>query len=165
MYTSREQRAAEIEESADLSGALLRSQVAATARGLDEIIARLDNRGWSAPIRSALGRVIPATEIPWLRIREVWLHAVDLQAGMTVEDLPAGIIDLLLDDAAGTLSERDGCPAVLLTPSNRNRTWQLRGSSEESLVTAPAAELAGWLTGRIPGGTIAANLPRLPKWL
>ncbi|HEY2696478.1 MAG TPA: maleylpyruvate isomerase family mycothiol-dependent enzyme [Pseudonocardiaceae bacterium] len=166
MYASRDQRAVEIEEAANLSGAVLRSEVATTARALDEAIATLDNGGWRATVRSALGRVVPATEIPWLRIREVWLHAIDLRAGVTVEDLPAGVIDLLLDDTTGILSGKDSCPAVLLTPSDRDRTWQLRGSrGQPASITAPAAELAGWLTGRIPGGTIAAHLPQLPTWL
>ena len=107
-----------------------------------------------------------ATEIPWLRIREVWLHTVDLRADVTVEDLPAGVIDLLLDDTTSTLSGKDGCPAVLLTPSDRDRTWQLPGSrGQPASVTAPAAELVGWLTGRTPGGTITDHLPQLPKWL
>jgi len=36
---------------------------------------------------------------------------------------------------------------------------------QRAIGAARAAELAGWLTGRIPGGTIAADLPQLPKWL
>jgi maleylpyruvate isomerase len=166
MYTSREQRAMEIEESSGRSGTVLRSEVTTTARALDEAIAMLDNQGWTATVRSALGRVIPATEIPWLRIREVWLHAVDLRVGVAVDDLPSGVIDLLLDDATGVLSGKDTCPAILLAPSDRDRTWQLGESGgQAAAVTVPAAQLAGWLTGRLPGDTLVADLPQLPKWL
>ncbi len=49
-------------------------------------------------MRSALGRAIPAAEIPWMRVREVWLHAVDLDADARLADPPGGVIDTLLDD-------------------------------------------------------------------
>jgi maleylpyruvate isomerase len=37
---------------------------------------------WEAGVRSALGRAIPAAELPWMRIREVWLDA-DLAGWVT----------------------------------------------------------------------------------
>jgi maleylpyruvate isomerase len=81
----------------------------------------LDVDDWTATVRSAQGREIPATEIPWMRIREVWIHAVDLGAGAALDDLPGAVIDLLLDGVSSVLSARENCPAVVLRPSDRDR--------------------------------------------
>jgi maleylpyruvate isomerase len=94
-----------------------------------------------------------------MRIREVWLHAVDL--GATVDDLPAGVVDLLLDDVTGALSGMDGCPALELVAADRERSWRLGEVPPTATVTATAADLAGWVTGRVAGG----SRPALPRWL
>ena len=82
MYADREQRAADIEESAQAPVDTLRRELVETAATLDAALAALDERTWQAPVRSAVGRPIPAAEVPWMRVREVWLHAVDLDAGV-----------------------------------------------------------------------------------
>jgi maleylpyruvate isomerase len=159
MYADREQRAAEIERSAALPPATLRDDLARTAEVLDGALAALTPEQWRAQVRSALGRAIPAAEVPWMRIREVWLHAVDL--GAAVDDLPDGVVDLLLDDVTAALSTKDGCPALELVAFDRERAWQLGEGSPTATVTATAADLAGWVTGRVPTG----SRPALPRWL
>jgi maleylpyruvate isomerase len=163
MYSGPDQRAAEIEASAQLPAAILRSEMATTAAALDGALTLLDDAAWTATVRTAQGREIPAAEIPWMRIREVWVHAVDLGAA-TFDELPGGVIDLLLDDATGVLSGRDNCPAVVLQPSDRDPQWRLgRGpAGAMTSVIAPAAQLAGWLTGRIG---LPGEVPALPRWL
>lgn len=164
MYSGPEQRATEIEESAGRTAAVLRSELAATAAALEDALAGLGENTWGATVRSAQGRQIPAAEIPWMRIREVWIHAVDLGTGASFGDLPDGVVDLLLDDVTGVLSARDNCPAAVLRPSDRDREWQLGAGEDGSaaLVTAPAADLAGWLTGRV---RLPGEVPALPRWL
>lgn len=161
MYADRERRAAEIEQSATLPGGTLRRQLGDTAAALDKALSQLTATQWQAPVRSALGRAIPAAEVPWMRIREVWLHAVDLGADSRVDDLPAEVVDLLLDDVTTALSAKDGCPALQLVPTDRNRTWPLGGPRPTETVSGTAADLAGWLTGRIT----APDRPALPRWL
>jgi maleylpyruvate isomerase len=166
MYADREQRAAEIESSAALSPDVLREQLKSTAAELEDALAALDATTWQTEVKSALGRTIPAAEIPWMRVREVWLHAVDLAAGATFADFPAALVDTLLDDVTSTLSTRPGCPPVTLTPTDRDRTWQL-GSTTAGAPTTPtraealAAELLAWTTGRLTRvGPVV-----LPAWL
>lgn len=159
MYADGAQRAAEIERSALLPPEVLRAELAETAGMLDESLDALGTPDWNARVRSALGRAIPAAEVPWMRIREVWLHAVDL--GASVEDLPAGVVDLLLDDVGAALSGKDGCPALVLAPTDRDRTWALGTRVPTGTVRAPATDLAGWLTGRV----YAPDRPALPRWL
>jgi maleylpyruvate isomerase len=167
MYTDRQQRAAEIDATAQLPAAMLRREALDTADSLGEKLALLDDATWTTKVRSAMGREIPATEIPWMRSREVWLHAIDLDSEARAADLPAGVVDTLLDDVVPVLSQRPECPAVLLRPSDRDRRWRL-GQADVvgvEVVDAPAAEIVCWLTGRISGSTLRDNLPELPSWL
>lgn len=171
MYASAEQRAEDIETAAAATPETLRRELADTADELDAALAALDDDTWQAEVRSALGRPMPATELPWMRVREVWLHAVDLDAGARMDDLPPEVVDTLLDDVTEALSARQGCPAALLAPDDRDRTWPLGGddgSDDGTLeVRGEAAEVLGWLIGRNGGEHVSAagELPVLPRWL
>ena len=159
MYAGPDERAREIEQSAGYPAAVLRSDLSETAAALDAAVGSLTAAQWQVQVRSALGRAIPAAEVPWMRIREVWLHAVDL--GADVEDLPAGVVDLLLDDVVTVLSTKDGCPSAVLAPADRQHAWSLGAAGATTTVAAPAADLAGWLTGR----RAHPDRPVLPRWL
>lgn len=167
MYSSPEQRVADIEDSSRLARPVLRRQLATTAAELDDHLARLDDRGWQARVRSALGREIPAAELPWMRIREVWLHAVDLDAGVQVHGFPPDLIDALLDDVTGVVGAKCGCPAVDLHTTDRERGWTLGPAGAGQRVSGSAADLAAWVTGRSAGAGLTAEvtLPSLPAWL
>jgi maleylpyruvate isomerase len=172
MYPSREHRAAEIESSAQAPVDVLRAELTTTAADLDAALAALDTTTWQSEVRSALGRPIPAAEIPWMRVREVWLHAVDLDAGVSVAELAPGVVDSLLDDSTGTLSAADGCPAAVLAPTDRDRTWTLGPASDTPVqVRGEAAQVLGWLVRR--SGVVEAveangnptTVPAPPRWL
>ena len=173
MYPSREYRAAEIESSAQKPADVLRSELRTTAADLDAALGALDASTWQAQVKSALGRPIPAAELPWMRVREVWLHAVDLDAGVSVADIDPGVVDALLDDATGFLSKAEGCPAALLAPTDRDRTWPLGPPDHQVELRGEAAYVLGWLVGRTgakgvealgPDGAPAA-VPSPPRWL
>lgn len=161
MYPSREARAADIATSAAYPPRRLRAELTATAADLDAALAALTPAQWQAEVRSAVGRPLPAAQVPWMRIREVWLHAVDLDAGAAVADVPDGVLDLLLDEVTTTLSAVDGCPAAELAPTDRERRWRLGPDGAAPVLTAPAAALVGWLTGR----SALPDAPTLPRWL
>jgi maleylpyruvate isomerase len=167
MYAGPEQRAADIEASAGRPAEVLRSELVTTAAALDDALALLDHDTWAAMVRSAQGRDIPAAEIPWMRIREVWIHAVDLGAGAAFGDLPGGVVDLLLDDVTDVRSGEKNCPSVVLRPADRNREWRLGPGTVSAVasITAPAADLAGWLTGRVAAVALPGKVPVLPRWL
>lgn len=165
MYAGPEQRAADIESSAARPVDTLRDELTTTAGDLDAALAALDDTTWQVAVRSALGRPIPATELPWMRVREVWLHAVDLDAGATMADLPPEVVDALLDDATAFLSEKDGCPAVLLVPTDRDRTWTLGPETDPGEVTGPAADVLGWLIGRAGTDGLSGAVVDPPRWL
>ncbi|MBO0848980.1 MAG: maleylpyruvate isomerase family mycothiol-dependent enzyme [Pseudonocardia sp.] len=171
MYTSREQRDADIEASALLPVSRLRVELVDTALALATAFDTMSQADWQAAVRSAQGREIPASQVPWLRVREVWLHAVDLDSGTRVRDLPEGMLDALLDDVCGAMSGRPECPAAVLEPTDRDdRSWRLGPSDDATAVTVRggAAELAGWLVGRCGGASLRASegaVPEMPRWL
>lgn len=112
MYASAGQRAAEIEEGASWSPARLRDLAAGSAWALVEDLAALRDQAWDAEVVTAQGRTIPAGQIPWLRAREVMVHAVDLDAGLTFADLPADFTAELLADVVRKRAAAGEGPAL-----------------------------------------------------
>jgi maleylpyruvate isomerase len=168
MYPDREARDAAIEASAQAPAQTLRGELTSTARDLDAALAALDATTWQSTVRSAQGRPLPATEVPWMRIREVWLHAVDLDAGAEPADLPHDVVDGLLDDAAASMSAGEGCPSAVLAPDDREQRWQLGEPGSPVEVTGPASAVMGWLIGRTDGADLAVTggpLPTPPPWI
>ncbi|HEY8479812.1 MAG TPA: maleylpyruvate isomerase family mycothiol-dependent enzyme [Spirillospora sp.] len=100
MYASRRQRAEEIEATAALPAGELRALVHESARRLAEDVDALPEEAWRRPVVTATGRTVPAEEIPWMRAREVLVHAVDLQHGLTFADLPEEFNARLAAEAA-----------------------------------------------------------------
>lgn len=169
MYASREQRAVEIETSAKAPAGTLRQELVGTADALEAALGNLDGDAWQAQVRSALGRPLPAAEVPWMRVREVWLHAVDLDAGATVADLLPDVVDALLDDAGAFLSAKADCPAARLAPTDRDRIWVLGARDGAVEVCGRAADVLGWLIGRTGDERLTtadgSPVPVPPRWL
>ena len=112
MYASAEQRGREIAEGATLDPAALRNLFDHTVARLDEKWRNLPASAWSAQVRTAQGRLVPASETAWMRTREVWIHAVDLANGGRFADFPAVVLDSLLADIVGMWRQKDlGCRA------------------------------------------------------
>lgn len=165
MYTSSEQRDREIADAAGWPPERLRAFVRETAAGLDADLGGLSPEHWTAEVVTAQGRTVPATEIPWMRTRELAVHAVDLGAGLSFADLPEGLCEALVDDVAALRSRRADGPALELIGASGS-VWSVAGAGEPVRVAGPPAGLARWLTGR--GGDELPRdqeLPDLPRWL
>ncbi|MGD9525807.1 maleylpyruvate isomerase family mycothiol-dependent enzyme [Pseudonocardia sp.] len=171
MYADAEERDRGIEESAARPIAWLRAELVSTAADLAAALAELSDTEWTASVRSAQGRTIPAAEVPWMRTREVWLHAHDIDASLGTDHetplrLPDGMAEVLLDDITAVMSAREGCPSMLLrSPDGR---WRLGRGEPVAVLDGPAGALAGWLTGRSTGGDVASSngsVPGAPRWL
>ncbi|NJC71437.1 maleylpyruvate isomerase family mycothiol-dependent enzyme [Planosporangium thailandense] len=98
MYASTDQRNADIESGAKLSATELAAWMNRSARNLAVAMDDLTADQWRAEVVTAQGRTVAATEIPWLRAREVCVHAVDLGTGLTFADLPDGFLSALVVD-------------------------------------------------------------------
>jgi maleylpyruvate isomerase len=159
MYASVEQRAADIEAAARQDADGLRADVHTTA---DAFAAKLDaHEAWDARVRTAQGRDIPASNVPWMRSCEVWLHVVDLEAGTRVSDFPDDVVDALLNETVVWFAKHD-CPPVLLQANDRGRVWQVGTGAEATVGTA--GDLLAWLVGREDGSALSGPRPQLPPW-
>ena len=160
MYPSREARDAGIEATAALSPADLRADYAAACARLAEAVENTPADAWDATLRNMQGREIPAREVPWMRAKEVWVHGVDLDAGLAFADLPADFCAALVDDVLGLFAARDEVPDVTLVASDVDRTW----GSGAAQVQGAAGAIAAWLTRSDDSG-LTGDVPSAPRWL
>lgn len=167
MYASPEARLRDIAEWAARTETELRAHVADTSAQLAGAVDLLPADAWDRLVRSALGREIRASEVPWLRVREVWIHAADLGGNLSFDAFPADLVDALLDEITGALGRRPGCPDVLLMPYDREQQWRIvpadRPAAETVRVRGSASDLLAWASGRSSGSF--AGRPTLPAWL
>ncbi|MBX3091710.1 MAG: maleylpyruvate isomerase family mycothiol-dependent enzyme [Cryobacterium sp.] len=173
MYASTEERDAEIERGAQLSASELRALVVRTSDELDEGWRNLNDEGWHAHVRMTNGPEIPATTTIWLRTREVWLHAVDLNSGGTLDDFPPSLIDHLLSNVLSAWRGRRGdenIPNFVLAPTDRGAPKGVGDIDDPDAITVSgtAVDLTRWATGRGFLGITSANgkpIPRAPRWI
>jgi maleylpyruvate isomerase len=171
MYESTSQRAEEIEFGATLPVEALRNLAAHAAVHLNVEWRDLPADAWSHEVRTAQGRLVPASETVWIRTREVWIHAVDLGNGGRVDDFPTEVIDELLDDLirVWTRKRADGDRDIVLEPIDRDRSYSILGGVDDPLVVRGSAiDVVGWGIGRSSRGVVTADgdePPRAPGWL
>jgi maleylpyruvate isomerase len=168
-YESREQRDDDINEGAQRPAAEIRADLIASSDRLAAVVREMPKEAWTAKIADTRGRRMIASDVLWLRARETWIHAIDLDAGASFADLPRPMLRELLTDAAATLGARPDFPRLLLVPSDESRTWTVGEGGEPLEVRGTAAELAAWLLGRSKGRelrTAEGKRPTaLPPWL
>ncbi|WP_367325056.1 maleylpyruvate isomerase family mycothiol-dependent enzyme [Streptomyces sp. HUAS ZL42] len=145
MYSSPEQRLADIASGAQLPAAWLTAWFEESAQLLAYAMAELTEEQWQAEVLTAQGRTVPASEVPWMRTREVMVHAVDLATGVQFADLPEEFLTELRRDIVGKRGG-DGVPAV--QGSAADITAFLAGRPYTGVTTrdgAPAQPLTPWL--------------------
>lgn len=169
MYSSTQQRNAEIELGATLPAQALRNLSDHAIVHLNVEWRDLPAAAWSAEVRTAQGRAVPVAETAWMRAREVWLHAIDLGNGASVADLPAEFVDRLLPEVVGLWSSRgDETPSLVLRPSDRDGVEFALADGATAVLRGPAASLLAWATGRAHVGltiTGGGDIPIAPRWL
>jgi maleylpyruvate isomerase len=92
MYSSPEAGNHEIEFGATPSPIALRNLFDHSATHLNVEWRDLPADAWHYKVKTAQGRVVPAEETVWMRTREVWLHAVDLDNGAFFAEIPAPVL-------------------------------------------------------------------------
>ncbi|HKE75678.1 MAG TPA: maleylpyruvate isomerase family mycothiol-dependent enzyme [Acidimicrobiales bacterium] len=171
MYASAEQRAADIAASATQAPGPLRADVTSASDRLAAAVEALPAAAWDAPVRTASGRAIAAAEVPWMRVRESWVHAVDLRTGVGFADLPPEVVVPLIDEVAGGLAGREDCPVLTLIASDGGGPWTVGpAAADPTEVRGTAHDLLAWIIGRHDGaGTLATPdatpPPPAPRWL
>jgi maleylpyruvate isomerase len=161
MYASPEARDAGIEETAELPADQLRAAVLAATERLVAAVRAMREPEWAAEVRTNRGRTVTAADVPWMRCCEVWVHAVDLDAGVTFGDVPEDVQAALVDEVFRVWDRREQAPDVVLFAGDRE--W----GTGSLAVAGPLPAVTAWVTGRSAGNGLAADgpLPALPGWL
>ncbi|WP_049822496.1 maleylpyruvate isomerase family mycothiol-dependent enzyme [Arthrobacter sp. H41] len=177
MYPSIEVRNDEIAHGVNLGPVALRKLFRDTAEQLDADWDNLPAASWHSTVRTIQGREVPATAAVWMRSRELWVHAVDLNNGAGFDDLPDSVLARLLDDITGAWSARgadtglaigitddDGTVRQLLGKA-QPETGEGRGdgavresdpaNGEATEISGTLAAVAQWASGRGTSGVTA----------
>ncbi len=179
MYATAQTRDDDIAKWRSADAVALLGHVGHTRQALDEAVSTLPDSAWDHEVRTNSGRIVKASAVPWMRAREVYIHAVDLNAGTSIADVPADIRTALVDEVVQLLSGKPDCPVLDLRAGERH--WQLGGAADSEADGRPIAgsdldgrriegadtTLLAWLIGRSGGECLssAGPLPVLPRWL
>lgn len=108
------------------------------------------------------GLEVEASTLPFLRLRELVFHHVDLDAGFTFEDVQDDLLRRFVDDAVTRLRRHPQAPRLELR-SSTGGAWTI-GEGSGVTVTGTPAGLLLWLARRDPAGVRADGpLPELPQ--
>ena len=144
------QRRNELEVGADRPGLELQIDLDAARGALQNAIE--DNTDWTPRI-SLSGADLPLSALPLARLHEVCVHHLDLDCGVTADDVPADAAEWLLRWVLFRLSEAD-IPRVKATGDSVQAVVGT-GSDEPREVHAHDARLWAWLSGRAASALVS----------
>ena len=161
MYASPQARDEGIAETAELPAVALLEDCRASSRRFVQAVEALPAAAWQAEVVTAQGRTVPASEVLWMRAREVWVHSVDLDAGGGFGRLPDTLLVALIDDVHRTWQRRQQDPGTTVVAGTH--TW----GSGPARVTGDLPDITAWVTGRArpPALQTSGPLPVLPAWI
>lgn len=168
MYPSLEQRNVEIEEGATRPIEQIVADLRSSAERLAAAVSSVPEEAWERQVRTGpggAGPTVPARRVMWLRLREVEIHHVDLDAGYTPDDWPQPFVDRALRETLQAFGRRDDVPSFTVVVDG---TPERVGTGGGVTVHGTAAALLGWVVGRTDGAALRTEptgaLPELPAW-
>ena len=174
MYPSTEVRDHEIDFGATLSPIALRNLFDHSAVHLNVEWRDLPGESWHHKVKTVQGRPVPAEETVWMRSREVWVHAVDLDNGARFSDIPEPVLSWLLKDITGAWKIRGTDAVLVVRVTDHGPEKEFGDVSDEAplVISGPLAGVVRWATGRGAAGVSAARdgsllgvVPAAPKWI
>ncbi|WP_187438082.1 maleylpyruvate isomerase family mycothiol-dependent enzyme [Actinomadura decatromicini] len=150
-YPSLEARAAEIEDGSGRPAAALVADVRESARRFADAYTLMSEEAWERVVQWTSGIRHPAARASDARLTEVLVHHVDLDAGFTPRDWPAGFTARMLDTVVAAFARRDDAPDLRLRATDTGR--DLGGG--DRVVAGTEASLLAWLMGRSSGAALA----------
>ena len=108
------------------------------------------------------GHKVLGGQLPTLRLMEVVIHHVDLDAGYTFAETDPEFVRRAIANSVGRIMASNEAPSVTLRSSDGD-TWSIGGGAQE--FTGTNAAILLWLT-RGNGATLSGQelLPTLPSW-
>jgi maleylpyruvate isomerase len=173
MYSSVEAREAEIQAGAGRAQAEQLDDLRRTAAVFAATAGELSPNQWDATVATRHGPMA-AARVPWARVRELWLHLVDLDADMGIDVMPEDIATVLVREVAVWMHTRVPAGIQLQLPDGELVAFGPEATAAKAVtgpvtgpVSGPVQQLAGWLTGRAHGRALTApgGLPELPPWI
>lgn len=162
-YDSPEKREADIEEGATQSLGRLRADVTTSSSAFRQRAEHLRGRTDLVDVRTGSTKVMMAgSQVPWMRLREVTIHHVDLDAGFTFKESATEVVHAAIVEAADRFNGKVGCPPVTLIPSDGRK---VNLGSGGQTVQGSTGNILLWLTRGIDRGLESAKpLPTLPSF-
>jgi NAD(P)-dependent dehydrogenase (short-subunit alcohol dehydrogenase family) len=114
-------------------------------------------------MRTAQGRLVPAAETAWMRAREVWVHAVDLDTGARFGDFPDVLLDSLMDDIVGTWRRNGHGAGMVLAIDGRASIAVQENTPVDATIHGPLPAVVRWAAGR--GAIALTTAPKEPATL
>ncbi|EMY32232.1 mycothiol-dependent maleylpyruvate isomerase [Arthrobacter crystallopoietes BAB-32] len=169
MYASWDVRNQEIEDGANLPPSELRSLFEQSAARLAAAWQAAPPEAWSREVRNAQGRMIPASKTVWMRTREVWIHAVDLGSGATFADLPADVLERILQEIVGSWRDRgDGQDLVLRDTGGASFRVSDGTVADPEIISGTLPDVTAWAAGRSDQGVSSSKQGQpapAPRWI
>ncbi|MDR8019965.1 maleylpyruvate isomerase family mycothiol-dependent enzyme [Nesterenkonia aerolata] len=167
MYASHRARDEEIEAGARLDGDQLRRLDRQTAEALEADWDEMPAEKWAAEVKTRQGVVITLFSTLWMRSRELWVHAVDLDAGFGIADLPEPVLERLAVDVLGSLGDRDADLSYRISVDGQPDWDTTTGSSgaETVEIRGPLWAVVTWAAGRGGQGLSEGAEHPAPHWL
>lgn len=147
------------------------ADLAAAAARLEHAFIGLTPAAWGTKVRLRPNLPeLPASQLPYRRLRELYVHHVDLDAGWSPAHWPSDYVARELNEVAAAFRGHPGMPPVLLVDEDGRRTLTVgpEGLPPAVTVTGRAKTLLAWLIGRTRGDGLVADpagpLPVPPSW-
>ncbi|MCD2197944.1 maleylpyruvate isomerase family mycothiol-dependent enzyme [Actinomycetospora endophytica] len=148
-YPSMEFRAEQIEAGARRPVAALIDDVTDASDAFVATMQELPDHAWDAQVRMRPGELRGPAALPWIRVREIEVHHVDLALGYGFADIPSATARWILDDILFEFARRDPLPPLRLAASDTDLQREL--GPPAPWVRGTQAELLAWLSGRSSG--------------
>ncbi len=162
MYASPEARDADIAAGATRAAQEILTDLKDSAARFAATAAGLAGAPEQAEVEMRGGRKVLGGQLPTLRLIEVVIHHVDLDAGYTFAEADPGFVKRAIANSVNRMAASAEVTSVTLR-SDEGDTWSLGDGSQ--VVTGSNAALLLWLTrGNGAGVSSHADLPRLPSW-
>ncbi|GAA2167274.1 maleylpyruvate isomerase [Humibacillus xanthopallidus] len=161
MYASQEARDAEVEAGARRPAAAQAADILESAERLEALLGALHPEHADIEVeRVPGGPRIAVGWVPFMRLRELAFHHVDLDACFRFDRMAPEVVDLLLTDSVERLGRHADAPSVrLATPEGGS--WVV--GDGRTLVTGTPAGLLLWVArGLTDDVTIDGPPPTLP---
>ena len=168
MYRSQEERDSQIESGARRSASQIVTDVSASAERLMVAIEALSDSALGFFIRrgaAAVGPLSPASDIPWMRQKEVEIHLVDLDLAPTFADTSLEFLRALLTEEVPNFDSR--MPGLTLI-TKEGPVFKIGDGLQR--ITGSIGDITAWLLGRSKETEISrlssdATVTAPPRWL